>query len=342
VRGAATMGDVASLAGVSHQTVSRVLNVPETVRPETRDRVLGAIERLGYRRNVAARALVTRRSQTIGVVSLGTRLFGPTSVVFGIEQAARAAGYYVSIASQQTVDAVTLAAALQRLSEHGVEGVVVIAPQRRAQEALARLARDLPAVVVDGHDEGLAPRVYVDHRKGARDVVAHLLAQGVRSVHHLAGPAGWLETQERELGWRRALEEAGRSAPEPLVGDWSCAAGYAAGLRLAADPEVEAVFAANDQMALGLLCALAEGGRTVPGDVLVAGFDDVPEAEFFRPPLTTVRQDFATLGRRSIDLLVAQIEGETVPSSVAVPAELVVRTSSTRVPVRTAPTTPHP
>lgn len=330
MRRPATMGDVASLAGVSSQTVSRVLNEPAVVRPETRDRVLAAIDNLGYRRNTAARALVTRRSQTIGVVSLATRLYGPTSVVHGIEQAARAAGYYVSIASQTSVDRLTLGAALDRLAEHGVEGVVVVGPQRHAQAALAELAEDVPVVVVDGYDDGAAPRVSVDHEEGARLATEHLLDQGVRTVHHVAGPAGWLETDERVRGWQRALEAAGAEAPEPLRGDWSCGSGYDAGRRLAADPDVEAVFVANDQMAIGLLCALAEAGRPAPDHVLVAGFDDVPEAAYVRPPLTTVRQDFTTLGRRSIDLLIAQLEDRpSAPRSLAVPAELVVRDSST-------------
>lgn len=330
MRRPATMGDVASVAGVSHQTVSRVINGSPAVRPETRERVLAAIEELGYRRNIAARALVTRRSETIGVVSFGTRLFGPTSVVFAIEQAARRAGYFVSIASEPFIDATTLREALDRLADQAVEGVVVIAPQKQAQEAITELAQGMPAVVIDGHDESGAPRVSVDHVNGAREATRHLLEQGARTVHHVAGPQDWLEADERMAGWRAALAEAGASAPAVLHGDWSCAAGYAAGRELADDATLEAVFVANDQMALGVLRALSERRRRVPQDVLVVGFDDVPEAEYFQPPLTTVRQDFLALGRRSMDLLVAQIEGKAVPHATLVPAELVVRASSVR------------
>lgn len=326
-----TMSDVATTAGVSHQTVSRVLNDSPAVRPETRERVLAAISELGYRRNVAARALVTRRSQVLGLVSLSAPLYGPTSIVFGIEKAAQEAGYYLSIASEPSLDSLTLRRALGRLAGQGVEGVVVLAPQKQVQDAVAELSHDLPVVVVDGHDSGV-PRVSVDHAGGAREVTAHLLAQGVRTVHHVTGHPDWVESDERVDGWAEALRTAGAEVPPPLVGDWSPASGYAAGLRLAADPQVEAVFVANDQMALGLIRACAETGRDVPGDLLVAGFDDVPEAAYYLPPLTTVRQDFATLGRRSVDLLVGQIDGGSVAPRTAVPTELVVRASSVRPP----------
>ncbi len=324
-----TMADVASSAGVSHQTVSRVLNDSPAVRPETRERVLAAIDVLGYRRNVAARALVTRRSQTLGLVSLSAPLYGPTSIVFGIEKAAQAAGYYLSIASEPSLDSATLRRALGRLSGQGVEGVVVLAPQKQVQDAVSELSNDLPVVVVDGHDSGV-PRVSVDHHGGAAGVTAHLLAQGARTVHHVTGHPDWVESDERVEGWAAALRAAGVEAPPPLVGDWSPASGYAAGVRLAADPDVEAVFVANDQMALGVVRACAEAGRAVPGDILLAGFDDVPEAAYYLPPLTTVRQDFATLGRRSVDLLVAQIDGHGVPQRTVVPTELIVRASSVR------------
>ncbi|RZS91538.1 LacI family transcriptional regulator [Motilibacter rhizosphaerae] len=331
MRRAATMGDVASLAGVSHQTVSRVLNDSPAVRPETRERVLAAIEQLGYRRNIAARALVTRRSQTLGVVSFGTRLYGPTTAVHAIEQAARQAGYYVSIASEEFLDATTLRAALERLAEQAVEGIVVIAPQKQAQSALAELPDGVPAVVIDGHPDCGAPRVYVDQVHGAADATRHLLDQGVTTVHHVAGPLDWLEADARVEGWRQVLQDAGRPVPELRHrGDWSAGSGYAAGLALAEDPTVEAVFVANDPMALGVLRALSERGRRCPEDILVVGFDDVPESAFYLPPLTTVRQDFPALGRKSIDLLLAQIQGSRVERSEVVPAQLVVRTSSRR------------
>lgn len=324
------MIDVATYAGVSSQTVSRVINGSSSVRPATRARVVAAVEELGYLPNAAARALVTRRSRTIGVVSFGTRLYGPTSMVFGIEQAAREAGFFVSVASEPTIDALTLRRALHRLGEQVVEGVVVIAPQKQAQLALTRLSPDVPAVVVDGHDVDGPPRVFVDHFSGAREATRHLLAQGVRTVHHVAGPSDWVEAEERLEGWSSVLREAGAVVHEPLRGDWSAASGYAAGRELARDPAVEAVFVANDHMALGLLKAFAEAGRDVPSDCLVVGFDGSPEAEFFRPALTTVHQDFSELGQRSVHLLLAQITGGPAPLATSVTAGLVVRASSVR------------
>ncbi|RZS87422.1 DNA-binding LacI/PurR family transcriptional regulator [Motilibacter rhizosphaerae] len=340
----ARMDDVAAAAGVSHQTVSRVLNGADSVRPETRARVLAAVERLGYRRNVAARALASRRSQTIGVLTAGTQLFGPTGILHGIEQAARQADYYLSIASEPVLELAAVRRALARLTEQAVDGIVVVGPQEDAQGALVELAERVPVVVVDGHAGPGPTRVYVDHLGGARAATAHLLEQGVRTVHHVAGPPDWGEAADRRAGWEAVLREAGRAVPRPLAGDWSAGSGYAAGCLLAVDPEVEAVFVANDQMALGVLRAMAEVGRRCPEDVLLAGFDDVPEAGFFWPPLTTVRQDFPALGRASIDLLLQGIAGGAVAGAaggaggsprreVAVPAQLVVRASSHRLPV---------
>ncbi|RZS87421.1 LacI family transcriptional regulator [Motilibacter rhizosphaerae] len=324
---AATMRDVASRAGVSHQTVSRVLNDSPAVLPETRERVLAAISDLGYRRNVAARALVTRRSQTIGVVNFGDRLYGPTAALYAIEQAARQQDYFVSMLNDRALDGGSIGESLGRLAEQGVEGVVVIAPQQRGQEALARLEA-FPAVVIDGHPDCGAPRVYVDQELGGRLATEHLLEQGVETVWHLAGPPDWVEAESRVRGWRAALADAGRAEPPLLRGDWSADSGYALGQKLARDPEVRAVFVANDQMALGFLRALREAGRQCPGDVLVVGYDDLPESAFFWPPLTTVRQDFEALGRRSIALLLSQIEGNRAHHSETIAPSLVVRTSS--------------
>lgn len=324
------MGDVAAAAGVSHQTVSRVLNDSDSVRPHTRERVLAAIQDLGYRRNIAARALVTRRSHTIGVISSGTQLYGPASVIFAVEQAARRAGYYLSIASERVLDGRSFRAALQRLEEQSVEGLVVISTEEQAKSALAQLSTSLPTIVVEGAADGGPPTVSVDQVDGAAQATRHLLEQGVRTVHHVSGPRSWIESQARVRGWRRTLEEAGAPVPDVLRGDWSPASGYAAARQLAEHGDVEAVFVSNDPMALGVLRGLEESGLRVPDDVLVVGFDDVPEAAYYGPPLTTVRQNFEELGRRSIELLVGQLTDGVQPQSVTVPAELVVRRSSLR------------
>ncbi|MEY9874170.1 DNA-binding LacI/PurR family transcriptional regulator [Streptacidiphilus sp. MAP12-33] len=330
------MSDVARLAGVSHQTVSRVLNDSPHVKEATRERVLTAIRELDYRPNSAARALVTNRTRTVGVVSFDTTLYGPASMLHGIEQAARGHDYFVSIVSVRTLDSRSVQDAVDRLHGQAVEGVLVIAPQTSAAGALAALGADLPIVAVGSGPRAKVPAVAVDNESGARAVTRHLLDLGHRTVHHLAGPANWLDAKARVAGWRAALADAGASAPEPLTGDWSARSGYELGLRLATDRSVTAVFCANDHMALGLLRALSEAGIAVPGDISVAGFDDIPEASFFTPPLTTVRQDFGELGRRGLELLLDRIESGPTdgrPPRVLVAPEPVVR-SSTAAPGR--------
>ncbi|MGP3958951.1 LacI family DNA-binding transcriptional regulator [Nonomuraea sp. 3N208] len=324
------MADVAREAGVSHQTVSRVLNDHPNVRPATRARVEEAITRLGYRRNLVARALVTKRSRTLGVVSFDTTLYGPASTIYGIEQAARTAGYFVSIVSLKTIDPNSVRDAIDYLTEQGVDGVVVVAPQLSATAALEGLPVGMPAVAVEGITyRADVSAVCIDQIEGARLATRHLLEEGHETVWHVSGPPEWLETEGRLQGWRAALEEAGRPVPEPLAGDWSPRAGYEAGKSLAAMNGVTAVFAANDQMALGVLRALSELGVRVPEQISVVGFDDIPESEFFSPPLTTVRQDFDVVGRHCIEVLLRQIDvGPTAFERLVVRPSFVVRSST--------------
>ncbi|WP_329112658.1 LacI family DNA-binding transcriptional regulator [Streptomyces sp. NBC_01353] len=331
-----TMADVAREAGVSHQTVSRVLSGHPNVRAATRDQVTLAIERLGYRRNSAARALVTRRTRTLGVIAVNTALYGPASTLTGLEEAAREEGYLVSTVSLRTGEGQGLKDAIDHLAAWGVEGVVAITPQRSHVQALAELDAPFPVVTVEGGHQLDLPSVSLDQELGARMVTEHLLAAGHGTVWHVAGPDDWLESEARAAGWRAVLEENGIRPPRVLTGDWSPLSGYRAGQELAglalarrgATP-VTAVFVANDQMALGVLRALREGGIRTPGQVAVAGFDDIPEAEYFPPPLTTVRQDFATIGRRSIGLLVDHIEGRARKAEhLLVQPQLIMRAST--------------
>lgn len=339
-RRAPTMADVAQLAGVSHQTVSRVLSDHPNVRDTTKAEVLRAIEALGYRRNSSARALVTRRTLTLGVVACNPTLFGPVSTLFGIEESARDEGYMVSAVTLRRHTPKALADAIDHLSDWGVEGIVVIVPEREAVAALAELKLPFPVVTVEGGHGLPIPGVSVDQELGARLVTGHLLAGGHRTVWHVSGPQNWLEAEARVQGWRATLEEAGVEVPPPLVGDWTPLSGYRAGQELAGrvsagggrrgSPEVSAVFVANDQMALGVLRAFREAGLSVPGQVAIAGFDDIPEAEFFAPPLTTVRQDFTAVGQASIRLLVDQLESGTTRDGerVVIEPRLIVRGSS--------------
>jgi DNA-binding LacI/PurR family transcriptional regulator len=328
-RRAAVMADVARVAGVSHQTVSRVLNDAERVRPETRERVLSAMRELDYRPNPVARALVTGRSRTLGVVSFDTTLYGPASTLFGIERAAHAAGYFVSIVSVTALDRASVLTAVERLRGQGVDGILLITPQEAAAQAVVHVPAGMPVVAVEAGPVEAVPVVAVDQFAGAVAATRHLLELGHRTVWHIAGPADFLEARERIDGWQSALEAAGADVPPVLSGDWSARSGYELGQRLATVSDVTAVFAANDQMALGTLRALHEVGRQVPRDISIVGFDDIPEAQFFIPPLTTVRQDFNEMGRQSLMLLLSEIGApERSSSRVIVEAELMVRAST--------------
>ncbi|KQS66011.1 LacI family transcriptional regulator [Modestobacter sp. Leaf380] len=326
------MADVAQLAGVSHQTVSRVLNDHPYVKDETRERVLAAMAKLGYRRNLTARALARRQSDTIGVIAFDTTLHGPASTLFSLEQAARAAGYEVHVVTVPDPDPQAFADAVDRLVDQSVCGVVVLAPQRAAVQVMAGLPADLPAVAVEGGAAPGVPSVVVDQFDGALQATRHLIELGHTEIAHVRGREDWLEANARADGWRQAVLAAGLTAREPLAGDWSARSGYDAGLLLHERwPEVTAVFVGNDHMALGLVRALSEAGVDVPGDVSVVGFDDIAEAGYLRPPLTTVHQDFAEVGRRCVDVLVERIDAAErwfQGQPVVVPSRLVVRAST--------------
>jgi DNA-binding LacI/PurR family transcriptional regulator len=325
------MSDVAARAGVSHQTVSRVVNGHANVAPRTRARVERAIAELGYRPNIAARALVTGSTRTIGLATMHLDQYGPAQTLIGLEKAAREAGYSLSVAILDHVTAGDMRDAVDRLVAQGIDAVVALNTYDAAEEALGRLGPPVPLVTVEaGQDSGRAS-VRVDQEAGARLATRHLLDLGHRTVHHIAGPPGSQEARARMAGWRAELDDVGAPVPGCGSGDWTPASGYAAGERLVAlirgGEPVSAVFVANDQMGLGLLAALHRAGLRVPDDVSVVGFDDLPEAPYFTPPLTTVRQDFAELGRRGVQLLLALLGGEE-PHLDPVPPTLVVRSST--------------
>ncbi len=322
------MADVAKLADVSYQTVSRVLHDSPNVHPETRDRVMRAINQLDYRPNTMARALVTGRSKALGVVCFDTSLYGPASTLLGIERAAHDAGYATSMASLQSIDRASVLGAMQRLEGQGCEGIIFLAPQKTAIQALLHFPPRVPYVAVEAGPGDTIPVVAIDQFQGAFAATRYLLDLGHVNVWHLAGPSDYLESEERVAGWKAALKKAGVKPPALLRGDWSARSGYEAGQQLLRIPDVTAVFAANDQMALGLLRVLHESGREAPKDMSLVGFDDIPEAAYFTPPLTTVRQNFMEVGKRCLNLLVHQIETGERGASVKVPAELVVRGSA--------------
>ncbi|HUD38411.1 MAG TPA: substrate-binding domain-containing protein [Streptosporangiaceae bacterium] len=322
------MADVAKLAGVSAQTVSRVLNDRPNVSDRARDAVLAAIAQLGYRPNAAARTLVTRRTRTLGVISFDTTLYGPASMLHGIERAA-AGHYFVSIVSLPALDRPSVIGAVERLLEQGVDGIIVIAPMKPVVDACGAIDHGVPLVAVGCGTNAPLASVAVDNTAGAALATRFLLGHGHATVHHVAGPRTWLDAQERIAGWRAALRDAAAPVPELVVGDWSSAAGYRIGQAIAADPQVTAVLCGNDHMALGLLRALTEQGRRIPADISVVGFDDIPESGYFLPPLTTVRQDFGALGRHALGVLVALIDGQPAPEvCLRIPPQLVDRASA--------------
>ena len=334
VRGAAPAAprsvDVARLAGVSQKTVSRVFNNEPYVSAAVRERVLGAAEELGYRLNNAARALASGRTRSIGVVTLGTALYGPASLLVGVERAVRDAGYALRVVNTADGAPEGIAGAVESLLDQGVDGIVISEPIDQGEAALRV---DVPVLILG------APAAFAGQRAMAagvrsdllaRAATEHLLDLGHATVHHLAGPRRWYAARDRLAGWRMALADRGVREPAVAEGDWSAASGYEAGRRLAADRDVTAVFAANDDMAIGLIRALLEAGRKVPDDVSVVGFDDIPVGAYITPRLTTVRQPFDAVARQGLELLVHAIEN---PGAEPLPAgdpsvELVVRDST--------------
>jgi DNA-binding LacI/PurR family transcriptional regulator len=323
------MTEVARAAGVSQKTVSRVVNDEPHVSPEVRARVLRAIRELDYRPNNAARALLMGRYRRIGVVSLGTALHGPATLLAGLERAMQRAGYSFALAG--TVEGQGISVAVEALLEQGVDGIVLSEPIDDGTPL--RLNVDVPVVSLCEHVElpgGTSTVVRVDGVAGARAATEHLLSLGHRTVWHIPGPQDWWTARDRTRGWREALAAAG--APEPPLaaeGDWTPASGYAAGRRLAQLTDATAVFVANDDMAIGALRAFTEAGLSVPADVSVVGFDDIPAAPYLTPPLTTVRQDFTTVADRAVEVLTAMIEGRPYPAEPAdLAVELTVRAST--------------
>jgi DNA-binding LacI/PurR family transcriptional regulator len=321
---AANIRQVALLAGVSHMTVSRVINEHPSIASATRQRVLEAMRELNYRPNSVARALASRRTRRLGVIVDSVVEFGPGSTLRAIEDAAHDRGYTVSsIALDQSM---TPHDAVESLAVIGIDALCLITPRTDSIDLLREGSAGLPTLVVKPEPDDDLLTVSVDQRHGAELAMRHLIELGHREILHVAGPIDWLDARARQEAWRTQLEAIGAPVGEVSVGDWTSDSGYAIGRGI---PEhVTAVFAANDRMALGLIHALTEAGVRVPQDVSVVGFDDVPDARHFLPPLTTVRQDFRALGRLSVEVLLAELEGESVPQRALIEPELVVRHST--------------
>ena len=336
----ATLRDVADLAGVSIKTVSRVVNHQNEISEATRQRVQVAIDQLGYRPNVLARSLIHQRSKTLGVIAWGIDYYGPSRTVVGIEQEANELGYslFLCLMNHPMDDHEQI---LDTLISRRVEGIIWAIPE----------VGDNRDWIQNGHLDKLPPIVFlsmaarpgisvvsVDNRNGAKKAVQHLLQQGKRRIGIITGPMAWWEARERYAGWQEALAEAGLEAAPALVvnsDDWSAVNGER-GMRalLAQVPDLDAVFAGNDQIALGAMGIAHQVGRRVPQDLAIVGFDDIPEAAFFWPPLTTMYQQLVEVGCIAVknlhEMIVSrQLQNEALPPSFTVlKPELIVRASS--------------
>jgi DNA-binding LacI/PurR family transcriptional regulator len=329
----ASILDVAAAAGVSYQTVSRVINGHPNVKPATRELVLAAIEQLGFRPNRAARLLRGGLARSVTVLTPNTSLYGYQAALQGIEEAARAAGFSVGVRVVESPQPAEVADAVTRAIGPG-GSLIVIAYDQTGTMMLDAVPPDIPmAAMVEtpASDPGPErPWVWLDDRKAAVLATRYLLSLGHPTVHYLAIPSS-THTSQRQAGWREALEEGGAPVRGPLQCGWTPRSGYEAGQVLASDPEVTAVLCGNDDLALGVMRAMHKAGRAIPGDVSVVGFDDMPVAEFLTPPLTTVRLDFAELGRVCFALLLALMERkEPLPHARRPEPELIIRESAGR------------
>ncbi|OAN30313.1 LacI family transcriptional regulator [Plantibacter sp. H53] len=328
-RRAPSMADVAAHAGVSSQTVSRVANGLTNVDDGTRDRVLEAMTELGYRPNKAARALRSGRTRSIGITMFTLSSYGNMRTLDAITVQAARAGYSVTVVPVEYPTQRDVAVALDSLREQDVDGLIIVIESHIVDGADVELPAGLPVVVIDSAARTDYPVVDNDQAQGAALATQHLLDLGHQGVWHIAGPRTSYSAARREQSWADTLREAGITPPPAFRGDWSTTSGYEIGLEIAERPEITAVFASNDQMALGLLRALHERGRAVPESISVVGFDDTPESDSFWPPLTTVHQDFDEIGRRAITTLLREIEeGPQLSTEPLTPTSLVVRAST--------------
>ncbi|MDR3070269.1 MAG: LacI family transcriptional regulator, partial [Propionibacteriaceae bacterium] len=273
------MADVAKLAGVSLQTVSRVLNGHQWVSDETRAKVMKAVDSLGYRPNLAARALASSRSKIIGVVVVNVELFGPSGALLGIEQAARTAGYWVSVASLPKVGIPELNNAIDHFIDQQVDAIVVIAPNQLILDAAARVERNTPLIAVTAGeiDSGILSTVDFDQELGARLAMRHLIGLGHTRIAHFSGPKSEFHSQSRQLGWEKELAAHGLPKGQLYPGDWTGATGYqlARDLLATGGELPTAIFVANDHAAMGVLRAFGDAGLRVPEDISIVGFDDI-------------------------------------------------------------------
>ncbi|HYA44259.1 MAG TPA: LacI family DNA-binding transcriptional regulator [Acidimicrobiales bacterium] len=323
--------DVARAAGVSHQTVSRVINESPRVSTSTREAVLDAIARLGFRPNRAARTLAGGPVQSVTVLASNTSLYGFAAALEGIEETTREAGFGMGVRVIESIAPSDVRDAVERALEQA-GALVVIAFDRPGMAALSCVPPNVPTVAMipapSEEEVPSTPSVWLDEFAAAKEATRYLLSLGHKTVHHLSIPS-WTGTTRRMSGWRSALKEAGIPAPKPLLSGWDAEWGYQGGRKLAQDPKVTAILCGNDDIAFGVMRAMHESGRPVPDQVSVVGFDDVPLARFYTPALTTVRQDFRALGRVCFAKLLSLVGPSRPAGRLEYPeASLVIRESA--------------
>jgi DNA-binding LacI/PurR family transcriptional regulator len=338
----ATIKEVASVAGVSTQTVSRVINERPDVSPETRRRVQEVIKALSYQPSALARSLISQRSYTLGVATAGLKHIGPSRTLSGITAAAEEAGYSILLKELPSYDTEEIAPIFQAFFSRHVDGIIWAVPEvaeNRQWVTHPPADIEVPLVYITMEPRENLSVVTIDNYLGGRMAMAHLLEQGYRKIGHICGPLDWWEARQRMAGWHDVLTENGLAAEEDhcVEGNWSSASGALAIEKLYDQyPEMDAIFVANDQMALSVLQFFAEKQIRVPQDIGIVGFDNIAESAFFSPALTTVQQDQHHIAKIAVAEVIKIIESgwqeldPVVPKPIILPPTLIVRQSSLR------------
>lgn len=319
---------VAALAGVSHMTVSRVLNNYPSIKEDTRRRVLEVIEELNYRPNNAARTLASQRTRRIGVIVASAAEYSPGSTLRAVEAAARQIGYSVTSVDLKSDIDTGPQDAVDHLTTQGVDALCVVAPRSSSIAALRKISIGVPVLVIRDSSDPNFLTVSLDQRLGAELAVDHLGELGHRDVLHLAGPLDWLDARTRERAFYARARAWGMRERPIVVGDWTADFAYDYVKSMKRLLDYTAIFAANDEMALGLLHGFYDRGIEVPKEISIVGFNNIPLAAHFIPPLTTIHQDFTTVGNKAVEALRAAAEGLEIPRSTKISVELVVRDST--------------
>jgi LacI family transcriptional regulator len=339
----ATIKEVASAAMVSTQTVSRVINARPDVSPETRKRVQEVIEKLGYQPSALARSLIRQRSHTFGVVTAGLKYIGPSRTLSGIAAAAEGAGYSLLLKELSRFDTDNIEPIFHALLSRHVDGIIWAVPEvgkNRTWIDQLSMGLDIPMVYLAMEPQKNISVVSVDNYVGGRLAMSHLLEQGYRNIAHISGPLDWWEGRQRMQAWKDALRDAGMEVRDDhwVEGNWSSSSGvHGVEVLFEKYPEMDSVFAGNDQMALSVLKVVIEKGLKVPDDIGVVGFDDIPESAYFLPSLTTIQQDQYEIARVAVGEIIKIIEANqqdldaVEPKSIMLPPTLVVRQSSSRI-----------